>query len=94
MATFNAIEHRTICGLIQGLDLGPARAALQMIEQETWGPAEASSIYLLYRDRVRPLVPHAVWQAIIAILRLHASIPINPCLDSERNGSQVDVRET
>ena len=75
MAAFNAMEHQAICELILGLDLGPAIAALQLIEQEAWAAGGGDlDLLALYRDRVRPLVPQPVWQAIIANLRPHARI--------------------
>ncbi|MBY5394197.1 hypothetical protein HFN01_05090 [Rhizobium leguminosarum] len=75
MAAFNAMEHQAICELIQNLDLGPAKAALQLIEQEAWAVGgEQLDLLAQYRDRVRPLVPQAVWQTIVANLRPHARI--------------------
>jgi hypothetical protein len=75
MAAFNAMEHRAICELILGLDLGPAITALELIEQEAWAAGAADlDLLALYRDRVRHLVPQPVWQAIIAHLRPHARI--------------------
>lgn len=75
MAAFDAMEHRSICELILGLDLGPARAALQLIEQEAWEAGGADlDLLAMYRARVRPLIPQSVWQAMIANLRPHARI--------------------
>jgi hypothetical protein len=75
MSAFNAMEHRAICELILGLDLGPAIAALELIEQEAWAAGGADlDLLALYRDRVRDLVPQAVWQSIIAQLRPQARI--------------------
>ncbi|TZG32408.1 ABC-three component system protein [Agrobacterium sp. B1(2019)] len=78
MAAFNAMEHRAICELILGLDLGPARVALELIEQEAWAVGGGELDLLdLYRERVLPLVPQAVWQTIINNLRPHARIQLH-----------------
>lgn len=78
MAAFNAMEHQAICELIMGLDLGPATAALQLVEQEAWeADGAALDLLALYRQRVRPLVPHPVWQTITANLRPHARIHLH-----------------
>jgi hypothetical protein len=75
MSAFNAMEHRAICELILGLDLGPAIAALELIEQEAWAAGGADlDLLALYRDRVRNLVPQGVWQAVIPRLRPQARI--------------------
>jgi hypothetical protein len=75
MAAFNAMEHRAICELILGLDLGPAMATLKLIEQEAWADGgDVLDLLALYRDRVHNLVPQPVWQTIIANLRPHARI--------------------
>lgn len=78
MAAFNAMEHLAICEFLMGLDLGPALAELQLIEQEAWATGGADlDLLALYRDRVRPLVPQSVWQATIANLRHHARIHLH-----------------
>ena len=78
MSAFNAMEHRAICELILGLDLGPAIAALEQIEQEAWAAGGADlDLLALYRDRVLDLVPQPVWQAIIARLRPQARIHLH-----------------
>ncbi|WP_321903925.1 ABC-three component system protein [Paraburkholderia tropica] len=75
MSAFNAMEHRAICEFILGLDLGPAIAALEVIEQEAWAAGGAGlDLLALYRNRVLDLVPQAVWQSIIAQLRPRARI--------------------
>ena len=75
MSAFNAMEHRAICELILGLDLGPAITALKLIEQEAWAAGGANlDLLALYRNRVLDLVPQAVWQSIIARLRPQARI--------------------
>ena len=75
MAAFNAMEHQAICELILGLDLGPALAAVLLIEQEAWADGgDDLDLLALYRDRVRPLVPQPVWQTIIANLRPQAQV--------------------
>lgn len=78
MAALNAMEHRAICELIIGLDLGPAIAALELIELEAWAAGGADlDLLALYRDRVCDLVPQAVWQSIIALLRPQARIHLH-----------------
>jgi hypothetical protein len=78
MSTFNAMEHRAICELILGLDLGPAIAVLEQIEQEAWAVGGADlDLLALYRDRVLDLVPQPVWQTIIARLRPQARIRLH-----------------
>jgi len=78
MSAFNAMEHRAICELILSLDLGPAIAALELIEQEAWAAGGADlDLLALYRDRVRDLVPQQVWQTIIARLRPQARIHLH-----------------
>lgn len=75
MSAFNAMEHRAICEFILGLDLGPAIAALELIEQEAWAADGAGlDLLALYRDRVLDLVPQPVWQSIIPRLRPQARI--------------------
>jgi hypothetical protein len=70
MSAFNAMEHRAICELIIGLDLGPALAVLEQIEREAWAPGGADlDLLALYRNRVLDMVPQATWQTIIAQLR-------------------------
>lgn len=78
MAAFNAMEHQAICELILQLNLGPAIAAVQLIEQEAWADGGAAlDLLALYRDRVRPLVPQAAWQTIIANLRPHVRLHLH-----------------
>jgi hypothetical protein len=78
MSAFNAMEHRAICELILGLDLGPAIAVLEQIEQEAWAVGGADlDLLALYRDRVLDLVPQPVWQTIIARLRPQARIHLH-----------------
>lgn len=78
MSALNAMEHRAICELILGLDLGPAIAALELIEQEAWAAGGADlDLLALYRNRVRDLVPQPVWQTIIAVLRPQARIHLH-----------------
>jgi len=78
MSAFNAMEHRAICELILGLDLGPALSVLEQIEQEAWAAGGADlDLLSLYRDRVLDLVPQAVWQTIIARLRPQARIHLH-----------------
>lgn len=78
MAAFNAMEHPAICELLMGLDLGPAIAELQLIEQEAWlAGGETLDLLAQYRARVLPLVPQQVWQMIIASLRPHARIHLH-----------------
>tara|TARA_R110002020_G_scaffold993_6_gene4940 strand:- start:8544 stop:10967 length:2424 start_codon:yes stop_codon:yes gene_type:complete len=78
MSAFNAMEHREICELILGLDLGQAIAALELIEQEAWAAGGLDlDLLLLYRDRVRELVPQLVWQTIIARLRPQVRIHLH-----------------
>lgn len=78
MSAFNAMEHRAICELILGLDLGPAIAVLEQIEQEAWAAGGADlDLLALYRDRVLDLVPQAIWQTIIARLRPQARIHLH-----------------
>lgn len=75
MVAFNAMTHQAICELILGLDLGPALAVLQQIEQEVWAAGgENGDLLALYRDRVHHLVPQPVWQTIIHALRPHVRI--------------------
>lgn len=75
MSALNAMEHRAICELILGLDLGPAIAVLELIEHDAWAVGGADlDLLALYRDRVRDLVPQAVWQAVISRLRPQARI--------------------
>lgn len=78
MAAFNAMEHQAICELILELDLGPAMAELQLIEQEAW-EADGGNLDLLaqYRERIHPLVPQTVWQKIIASLRPNARVHLH-----------------
>jgi hypothetical protein len=75
MSALNAMEHPAICEFILRLDLGPAIAALELIEQEAWAADGVGlDLLALYRDRVLDLVPQAVWQSIIAQLRPQARI--------------------
>jgi hypothetical protein len=78
MSAFNAMEHRAIGELILGLDLGPAIAVLEQIEQEAWAAGGADlDLLALYRDRVFGLVPQPVWQTIIVRLRPQARIHLH-----------------
>lgn len=69
MAAFDALEHRTICEFIMGLDLGPAAAELQAIEREAWEQGANVDLLAAYRARVKSLVPNAAWQSIYERLR-------------------------
>ena len=69
MAAFNALEHHEIGAMLMGLDLGPARAELEAIEQEAWAAGADVDLLLEYRARLTPVMPPAVWQEIAARLR-------------------------
>lgn len=69
MASFDALEHHEIGALLLGLNLGPARAELEKIEQEAWAAGADLDLLAEYRARLTPLMPHAVWHEIAARLR-------------------------
>jgi hypothetical protein len=69
MAAFDALEHRDICTMLMALDLGPARAELEAIEQEVWAEGADVDLWAAYRARLGPLVPAAVWQEVMGRLR-------------------------
>ncbi|RYG89580.1 MAG: ATP-binding protein [Alphaproteobacteria bacterium] len=74
MAAFNALEHRQICELVMGLDLGLARAELEAIEREAWSPNSNLDLLTAYRSRLKPQIPGPVWQTIIERLRPNVRI--------------------
>ncbi len=69
MAAFNALEHHEIGAMLMGLDLGPARAELEAIEQEAWAAGADVDLLATYRARLSPIMPPAVWHAIAERLR-------------------------
>ena len=69
MAAFNALEHHEIGAMLMGLDLGPARAELEAIEQEAWAAGADVDLLTAYRTRLTPIMPAAVWQVIGERLR-------------------------
>lgn len=77
MAAFNALEHRDICNMLMGLDLGPARAELETIEQEVWADGADIDLLATYRARLGPLIPSAVWQEIAGQLRAGVRIHLH-----------------
>jgi hypothetical protein len=74
MAAFNALEHRQICELLASLDLGPARAILESIEQEAWADGANVDLFQEYQTRVSPQVPPAAWAEISDRLRPNVRI--------------------
>jgi hypothetical protein len=69
MAAFDALEHHQIGAMLMDLDLGPARAELEAIEQEAWAAGADVDLLAAYRARLGPLIPPLVWQEIAARLR-------------------------
>lgn len=69
MAAFNALEHHEIGAMLMALNLGPARAELEAIEQEAWAAGANVDLLAAYRNRLTPIMPAAVWQAIGERLR-------------------------
>ncbi|MCQ8240496.1 ABC-three component system protein [Rhizosaccharibacter radicis] len=69
MASFDALEHHEIGALLMGLDLGPARAELETIEQQAWTAGADLDLLAEYRARLTPIMPLTVWQEITARLR-------------------------
>ncbi|MFL9899668.1 hypothetical protein PQR71_16175 [Paraburkholderia fungorum] len=74
MAALNALDHSQICELLTGLDLGPARAILETIEQEAWADGADLDLLHEYQTRVRQHVPPATWAEIIERLRPNVRI--------------------
>ncbi|MBB3472777.1 ABC-three component system protein [Sphingomonas sp. BK345] len=69
MAAFNALEHHQIGATLMNLDLGAARAELELIEHEAWAPGADVDLLAAYRARLGPLIPAPVWQEIADRLR-------------------------
>ena len=77
MAAFNATEHRAICQMIMGFDLGPAIAELEAIEQEAWADGADVDLLEAYRTRVRQHIPAAVMAQVIDRLRPNVRIQLH-----------------
>lgn len=69
MAAFNALDHQEIGTMLMGLDFGPARFELETIEREAWAAEADFDLLAAYRARLTPIMPAAVWSAIIERLR-------------------------
>ncbi|WP_091741902.1 ABC-three component system protein [Phenylobacterium immobile] len=76
-AAFRPMPHQEICNLITGLNLGPARDELNLIEEEAWLPGAAVDIYEAYRTRVIPLLPNGVLTEIGDHLRANVRVRLH-----------------
>lgn len=74
MAALNALDHRQICELLAGLDLGNAPAILETIEQEAWADGADLDLLYEYQTRVRDCVPASTWAEINDYLRPNVRI--------------------
>jgi hypothetical protein len=77
MAALNGLEHRTICEWLMKLDLGPAFAVLQAIEQEAWVDRADVDLLAQYRARLPLLIPTHTWAEIKQRLRPNVRITLH-----------------